>query len=218
MGETTKKKRDEQKGCWSSQICEGVKWAIGFLGVFSLVLILMWAFLHQADLPVTYRGFAWNSPDLRVHHSITENIKDGTSFGYCVTAEGCGKKHLTLHVQVTIGVFLMAMLSFLGWFLFCVFAGIGLVALPIDLFNSWKHRPKPIPLDKYAEEKRKIGQRAAMLREAGNEIRKDELNALGRKTSRKEKRELTETFHRFENVLFLCSKKKKKKTTKQPCT
>jgi len=167
-----------------------------------LVLILMWAFLHRADLPLTYRVYSWNSPDLRVHDPSIY-ISSGKAYDACRAAEGCAHKKTTLHVDVTIGVFLMAMLSFLGWFLFCVFAGIGLVALPIDLYNSWKHRPKPIPLDKYAEEKRKIGARAALLKEAGNEIKKDELNALGRKPTRKEKREMVETFHRFENAVYM---------------
>jgi LMBR1 domain-containing protein 1 len=32
----------------------------------------------------------------------------------------------------------------IGWVLFAVFGGIGLVALPIDLIQEFQHRPKPI--------------------------------------------------------------------------
>ena len=32
----------------------------------------------------------------------------------------------------------------ISWFLFVVFAGMGLPALSCDLFNEWRFRPKPI--------------------------------------------------------------------------
>ena len=38
-------------------------------------------------------------------------------------------------------VYILAMLSFFGWFLMIAFAGVGLFALPMDLINDWRFRP-----------------------------------------------------------------------------
>jgi LMBR1 domain-containing protein 1 len=36
----------------------------------------------------------------------------------------------------------MAILSFFGWILVVLFGGVGLFALPIDMINAFRHRPK----------------------------------------------------------------------------
>lgn len=36
----------------------------------------------------------------------------------------------------------MAILAFVGWFLFAVFGGVGLSALPIDLIRDFFYRPR----------------------------------------------------------------------------
>ena len=38
----------------------------------------------------------------------------------------------------------MAFMAFFGYFLFSLFGGVGLSALPIDLINEFRHRPKMI--------------------------------------------------------------------------
>jgi hypothetical protein len=38
-------------------------------------------------------------------------------------------------------VYILAMLSFFGWFLMIAFAGVGLFSLPMDLINDWRFRP-----------------------------------------------------------------------------
>ena len=103
-------------------------------------------------------------------------------------------------------MYTLALLSFLGWILFIIFAGTGLIALPYDLFNDWKYRPKPISLQVYASEKAKLRKRGEILREAGIAIKYDQLNALGRKISKKEKQEMVRTFHRFENAVYWLKK------------
>lgn len=41
-------------------------------------------------------------------------------------------------------VFIVATLTLIGWFVFSVFAGVGMSSLPYDWLNEFKHRPKPI--------------------------------------------------------------------------
>ena len=40
--------------------------------------------------------------------------------------------------------------------MFVIFAGMGLPALPWDLFNEWYFRPQPMDVTKYAAEKKKL--------------------------------------------------------------
>lgn len=42
---------------------------------------------------------------------------------------------------------------FLGWWVFVIFGGIGLIALPLDLILDYFHRPRPRPPREIAETK-----------------------------------------------------------------
>lgn len=199
---------------WNSQACEGVKWALAFFVSFTLILVIMYLILPFAYIPVVVRVYSWDSiglldtkPPLRTENGLIPpdpytnlQIQCATNPIYYAV---CYKYATSIEVSVAFPVYSMALLAFIGWFLFVVFAGMGLPALPWDLFNEWRFRPKPIDLTKFAEEKRKIGERAAMLKRAGETIKDDELNNLGNKLSRKEKRDFAQTMHRFENAVFL---------------
>jgi len=208
---------DDTSGCcglikgWNGQCCEGLKWAIGFMICFGITVAIMYIFLDKADIPLTTKVYTWNqinssTPSVyRTNDTLNDSNILETITGNC-TYENityCAQSSTTVTMTVTPPVFTLAMLAFLGWFLFVAFAGTGLIALPWDLFNDWKYRPKPIKLDKYAEEKRKLGERANLLKGAGEAIKKDELDTMGRKLSRKNRRETNETFHRFENAVYL---------------
>jgi len=39
-------------------------------------------------------------------------------------------------------VYIMAFFSFVGWFFFLLFGGLGLFAIPIDFINDFRYRPK----------------------------------------------------------------------------
>ena len=54
-------------------------------------------------------------------------------------------------------VYVMALLSFVGWFFFFIFAGVGLSALPIDLLQTYFTRPIIVSeFKRNIENKRKI--------------------------------------------------------------
>jgi len=197
---------------WNSQLCEGIKWALAFFISFALILVIMYLILPFAYIPVIIRIYSWGSspdstPSLKTDNGFVPNNIYSQLDIQCSTNRlnyaDCYKYSTTIEVQVTFPVYSMALLAFLGWFLFVVFAGMGLPALPWDLFNEWRFRPKPIDLSKYAEEKKKIGERAMLLKRAGETIKDDELNNLGSKLSRKERRDFQQTLHRFENAVFL---------------
>ena len=76
-------------------------------------------------------------------------------------------------------VFIVAIVTLLGWLFFSIFAGVGMVALPFDWLNEFKHRPKPITKAEYETKKAQVGEQSAILMAEYNEI-KAQYKAAGR--------------------------------------
>lgn len=49
---------------------------------------------------------------------------------------------MILESETSFYVYVIALLSFFGWILLILFGGIGLFALPIDMINEFRLRPK----------------------------------------------------------------------------
>ena len=60
-------------------------------------------------------------------------------------------------------VYMIALVSFVGWFLFAVFGGVGLAALPMDLITAFTGRPKPMSAEELAHEQLLLQTRVADL-------------------------------------------------------
>lgn len=94
------------------------------LVVLTILLFVGYTFLNTANIPVTTLsipfGKAANSPSNQSKSSTIVSIP--TSFP----------------------VFCMGFMAFIGWFLFVLFGGVGLSALPMDLINEFINRPKLI--------------------------------------------------------------------------
>ena len=63
-------------------------------------------------------------------------------------------------MEVSLAVYIIAIMSFFGWVFLVLFGGVGLFALPIDMINEFRHRPKP---RKSNEEKMKLPRQVLML-------------------------------------------------------
>merc|ERR550539_2185221 len=127
---------------WNSQLCEGIKWALAFFVSFTLILVIMYLILPFAYIPVVLRVYSWDSiglldtkPPLRTENGFIPpdpytnlQIQCATNPIYYAV---CYKMATSIEVSVA-------------------FAGMGLRALPWDLFNEWRFRPKPIDLTKFA--------------------------------------------------------------------
>ncbi|MES1910469.1 MAG: hypothetical protein MHM6MM_003056 [Cercozoa sp. M6MM] len=147
-----------EQGSKSQQICDGFKYAIVSLIVFVAIFAFTYPFLSDTQLPVTARS---------VSYSNTVHVGNSSSVSLDLVAMAAKQKSadLKLEFRVTLPVFAMALLSFLGWFLFALFAGIGLFALPVDLFFAWKNRPSPITLRQYETMRQKLGEKAREVRQ-----------------------------------------------------
>ena len=117
--------------------------------VVIILLVISWAFLRFADIPVT------------VITQTTDGFLDSASVGQFTATQGTEETSLELTVSVII--YMIAFLSFIGWFLFGIFGGVGLSALPIDLVLSWQNRPILRPAKDLAETKVKLKHKATDL-------------------------------------------------------
>ena len=60
-----------------------------------------------------------------------------------------------------------AQTSWIGWFLFSLWGGIGLAALPIDLVLAYVYRPVPMDAREVAEYRLQVQKRVAELLDVG---------------------------------------------------
>lgn len=70
-------------------------------------------------------------------------------------------------------VYIVVLMSLVGWFFFSIFGGVGLFSLPYDWINDFLHRPKKINKDQYLINKKVIGEQAGLLMESGDQVKLD---------------------------------------------
>jgi LMBR1 domain-containing protein 1 len=64
---------------------------------------------------------------------------------------------------VTIIIYIAALMSFVGWFIFSIYVGIGFIALPINCINAFKFRPRPLASSELLKQRKALRERAAEL-------------------------------------------------------
>ena len=156
---------------WScrEKICHSLCWFFIYFIFFLLITIILYASIGKADIPIQriscdYLNNFQNS-DLEID-TFNNEIKS------CDKAEG------DIQVKVNILIYAIAVLLFVSWLLFAFFGGIGLAAIPIDLFSSFCNRPKHMKsreidrrkdiLLKNIEELRSLGQEVKTLESKGD--------------------------------------------------
>ena len=114
------------------------------------------------------------------------------------------------NIQTSLVIYILALLSFIGWILMSLFAGIGLVSIPADLIAAYINRPIPIDLKKFAEKKLELKKRCDELLTLGKEQKEN----FRKKSSRFKERRFTNKYKKFVmdleeevQLLNLCYKK-----------
>jgi len=75
----------------------------------------------------------------------------------------CTGTDVVLEMDVTFPVYTIAITAFLGWFLFSVYAGVGLYAVPMDMINFYRSRVTFMNRTAREEFKETLGKRARSL-------------------------------------------------------
>ena len=113
---------------------------------------------------------------------------DGSTVCPCGLAGGCVPAPATLRMDVSLVILLAAILCFAGWFVFSIYVGIGFIALPIDCFNAFIHRPKVLTVSEARTQRKVLMKRSEELIKIGEEMAARVIDAQDAARNKKEKR------------------------------
>lgn len=153
--------------------------------VEALILGLMYGLIANTSIPVKTYKCDWSGKDMVNEIPSNANCSTGTE---------------DLVIPVTFPIYVMALLSFVGWFLLTVFGGIGLGALPLDLINSYRFRPQRLTKVELEAKERLLRDRAKDLMEIASQVKVSKTE-IGSEDSWFSRRKLKNTLRRDLNRL-----------------
>lgn len=89
-----------------------------------------------------------------------------------------------MKIQVSFPIYVIGFMSFISWFLFVLFGGIGLAAVPLDMIYSFATRPRKLTAKELEFQTNKIVQDAIYFKGVANEIKGMEERGVKKKTSK----------------------------------
>ena len=146
---------------WScgEKISHSLCWFAIYFIFFLLITIILYASIGKADIPIT-----------RITCNYSENNqKSNAEF---LNNDNCESVDGDIELDVNFIIYAMAVLLFVSWLLFAFFGGIGLAAVPIDLFCSFRHRPRHMKSREIEKRKEILLRNVEELRLLGQEVKK----------------------------------------------
>lgn len=157
------------KACWAASCAQVTVLIVGVA-----IFLLCYFFLRFTELPVTqYETSATftltcNENPCSLSTPLALKPSDIDALGKISTSPQY------IRFGTPFLVFLPGFLSFVGWFLFSIYTGIGLIALPIGLIRSYIYRPQYIPRDVYTKLKLEIQRQTKELLDFGDKLLAEE--------------------------------------------
>ena len=146
---------------WSckEKICHSLCWFFIYFVFFLLITIILYSSIGKADVPIK-----------KISCNYLEQNKD-SFLTISINEEGYERKEEEIEIKVNFLIYAMAVLLFVSWLLFAFFGGIGLAAIPIDLFCSFRKRPKHMRSKEIDRRKTILIKNIEELRALGNEVK-----------------------------------------------
>ena len=151
-------------------------WVIVTATIASLTLGLAYGFAGYVEYPVEqlFSGIAPLDSATTGGACLPPEGMDGAGVNLC-DASTVGVEHKTWTIRTSFPVYLIALSSAVGWVLFVLFAGIGIVALPVDFINAFAVRPqKAITKTQYMQSAKTLARRAKEIKEVATTLRREE--------------------------------------------
>ena len=162
-------------------------------GCFFFVVGLMYAYLNTCLIPI--RSYASNSTQWDLSQTIPATESSAVILW----------SNTNLKLSLRFDIYLIAVVTFLGYFFFIAFGGVGLSALPMDLILEFADRPRAIDLAQYTRGKQDVGEQARSLGVMAKEMIEKE-RSLRVKTgwsAARQKAQLRTEFNKFRQSVFL---------------
>jgi len=106
---------------------------------------------------------------------ISASGKVNSGFSCDATGSAAAPPTEEWNVRPTFPVYVMALGAVAGWFLFIVFAGVGVVAMPVDLIKAFIYRPRSIlPKSEFLKQAREISVRSKELEDRSKALHRQQ--------------------------------------------
>jgi LMBR1 domain-containing protein 1 len=102
--------------------------------------------------------------------SYTNNTAIFVDANSTTTTSYCVMSSQTLEITVSFPIYVIAIMSFVGWFPLMIFLGAGLIALPVDLINDWRFRPRPMNEADFNRRKHELAGKVDVLLQGGKKL------------------------------------------------
>jgi LMBR1 domain-containing protein 1 len=145
---------DPDQSSMAQQITPATMYTFAIVFLFGTICTVLWITIGFADIP--YYAYQTNAQTAGIFDS---NLQ----YNYLISIE-------VLELPVSYFVYVVGLISAVGWLLFCVYGGVGLSALPVEIMSDWMSRPKPMSANEYVTEKESIAGRAGMLQATGKKL------------------------------------------------
>lgn len=89
-----------------------------------------------------------------------------------------------MRIDVSFIIYVIGLLSFISWFVFVLFGGIGLAALPLDLIYDFCTRPKKLTSSQVERKKNNMLRDISSLNELAKEVKTMEIEGAITKSSK----------------------------------
>lgn len=99
---------------------------------------------NQSKIAVPFTGVLGVNQTEPLYTISAVSQSNMPQYGCNGIASVCCKTFIINSVLVSPLVFIIAIMTLIGWFIFAVFGGVGLASIPYDLLNDFKHRTRPI--------------------------------------------------------------------------
>ena len=188
---------------------EALKMELGMLAIVGMIVGLMFHYLSTASIPA--KEYTTQASSLPTYTGGGDITAGDVASALANTGDVTGPADVSIDLQVSFATYMMAMIGFIGWWLFVVFGGIGMAALPIDLVRGFLYRPRKIPGRVYADEKTHLTHTCKELIEIGEALKFDQEAFEAQKHSRWERRKQRNadrtTMNKFKQMVYMLERK-----------
>ena len=151
------------------RLCTAFKYEVMLIVIVAIVLFGSYAGLRFAQLPLTANTCTYIAGSATAHLLLPANSP--------VTSSGCVRSDQQLTITVSFPIYVIALASWLGWWMLILFLGAGLSALPVDLINQFRFRPIPMKEDEFKRAKQELAKQVDALLQIGKKLLESKLKA-----------------------------------------
>ena len=215
--------REKGEGCWDTiqiyalgcrrSLCSALVNTIIIVILAVVIFFVLYAYIAYTQIPYKLISANVGTTAFRpIGHAYTAPAYGepcpANAVCPCGSLTGCLASLQILRMDVTAIVFMTALVSFAGWFIFSIYVGIGFVALPMDAVYAFIQRPKMLSISEVRNQRKALMKKSEELLKFGEEIASalyEKLEAArtryGRRSAQREHKSEVNKFRAFVDSL-----------------